>query len=76
MTNVRRDLSRFCDQGGCAESSRPTTHDDPVVVAKGVTHNCVANMPGAFARTATQALWTSFRIANGLQSAGKHSKGK
>jgi alanine dehydrogenase len=44
------------DQGGCAESSRPTTHQDPVYVEEGVTHYCVANMPGAYARTATQAL--------------------
>jgi alanine dehydrogenase len=44
------------DQGGCAETSRPTTHDDPVYVEEGVVHYCVANMPGAYARTATQAL--------------------
>ena len=44
------------DQGGCAESTRPTTHDDPVYVEHGITHYCVANMPGAYARTATQAL--------------------
>src|SRR6266545_430915 len=44
------------DQGGCAETSRPTTHHDPVFVAEGVIHYCVANMPAAFARTATQAL--------------------
>jgi alanine dehydrogenase len=44
------------DQGGCAETSRPTTHEDPVFVEEGVTHYCVANMPAAFARTATQAL--------------------
>src|ERR1039457_2789194 len=44
------------DQGGCAETSRPTTHNDPVFVEEGVTHYCVANMPGAYARTATQAL--------------------
>lgn len=44
------------DQGGCAETSRPTTHEDPVYVEEGVTHYCVANMPGAYARTATQAL--------------------
>jgi alanine dehydrogenase len=44
------------DQGGCAETSRPTTHDEPVYVEEGVTHYCVANMPGAYARTATQAL--------------------
>ena len=44
------------DQGGCAETSRPTSHDNPVFVEEGVTHYCVANMPGAYARTATQAL--------------------
>ena len=44
------------DQGGCAETSRPTTHDNPVYVEDGVTHYCVANMPCAYARTATQAL--------------------
>jgi alanine dehydrogenase len=44
------------DQGGCAETSRPTTHLDPVYVEDGVTHYCVANMPAAYARTATQAL--------------------
>lgn len=44
------------DQGGCAETSRPTTHQNPVFVEEGVTHYCVANMPGAYARTATQAL--------------------
>src|SRR5882757_9415839 len=44
------------DQGGCVETSRPTTHDDPVFVEEGIQHYCVANMPGAYARTATQAL--------------------
>jgi alanine dehydrogenase len=44
------------DQGGCAETSRATTHHDPVYVEEGVIHYCVANMPGAYARTATQAL--------------------
>jgi alanine dehydrogenase len=44
------------DQGGCCETSRPTTHHDPVYVEEGITHYCVANMPGAYARTATQAL--------------------
>ena len=64
---IRRDMLRrmrpgsvlvdiAIDQGGCAETSRPTTHDDPVFVEEGVTHYCVANMPGAYARTATQAL--------------------
>ena len=44
------------DQGGCSETSRPTTHHDPVYIEQGVTHYCVANMPAAYARTATQAL--------------------
>ncbi|MCI0747369.1 MAG: alanine dehydrogenase [Verrucomicrobia subdivision 3 bacterium] len=44
------------DQGGCAETSRPTTHQNPIFVEEGVSHYCVANMPAAFARTATQAL--------------------
>src|SRR5690242_4650688 len=44
------------DQGGCAETSRATTHVDPVYVEEGVTHYCVANMPAAYARTSTQAL--------------------
>jgi alanine dehydrogenase len=64
---IRRDMLKLMrpgsvfvdiaiDQGGCAETSRPTTHEDPVFVEAGVTHYCVANMPGAYARTATQAL--------------------
>jgi alanine dehydrogenase len=44
------------DQGGCCETSKPTTHADPVYKVHGVTHYCVTNMPGAVARTATQAL--------------------
>ncbi|KEO50474.1 alanine dehydrogenase [Thioclava pacifica] len=44
------------DQGGCAETSRATTHDDPVFEVDGVMHYCVANMPGAVARTSTKAL--------------------
>lgn len=44
------------DQGGCVETSRPTTHHDPIYVVDGVVHYCVANMPGAVARTSTQAL--------------------
>lgn len=44
------------DQGGCFESSRPTTHSDPVYIEEGVVHYCVTNMPGAVARTSTQAL--------------------
>ena len=44
------------DQGGCAETSRPTTHDEPVYTVDGVIHYCVANMPGAVPITATRAL--------------------
>ncbi|HYE31731.1 MAG TPA: alanine dehydrogenase [Methylomirabilota bacterium] len=63
------------DQGGCAETSRPTTHHDPVYVEEGVNHYCVANMPAAYARTATQALTNvTFRYVemladNGLKGA-------
>ena len=62
----REMLQRMCpgsvlvdiaiDQGGCAETSRPTTHHNPTFVEEGVIHYCVANMPAAYARTATQAL--------------------
>lgn len=59
------------DQGGCAETSRPTTHHDPVYVEEGVTHYCVANMPGAYARTATQALAnTTYRYLEMLADLG------
>jgi len=44
------------DQGGCFESSRPTTHANPIYVLDGIVHYCVANMPGAVARTSTFAL--------------------
>ncbi len=44
------------DQGGCFETSRATTHQDPIYTIDGVVHYCVANMPGAVARTSTQAL--------------------
>ncbi|MCB1086021.1 MAG: alanine dehydrogenase [Verrucomicrobiae bacterium] len=44
------------DQGGCGETTHPTTHEDPIYVEEGVIHYCVANMPGAYARTSTQAL--------------------
>jgi alanine dehydrogenase len=44
------------DQGGCCETSRPTSHSQPVYVEEGVTHYCVTNMPGAVARTSTFAL--------------------
>lgn len=44
------------DQGGCFETSRPTTHDEPTFIEEGVVHYCVANMPGAVPRTSTFAL--------------------
>ena len=44
------------DQGGCFETSKPTTHDDPIYEVDGIVHYCVANMPGAVARTSTMAL--------------------
>ncbi|GAB4413965.1 MAG: alanine dehydrogenase [Thermodesulfovibrionales bacterium] len=44
------------DQGGCVETSRPTTHDDPVYEVEGIIHYTVANMPGAYPRTSTLAL--------------------
>src|SRR5690606_2523166 len=44
------------DQGGCCETSRPTTHADPTYVVDGVVHYCVANMPGGVPRTSTYAL--------------------
>jgi len=44
------------DQGGCIETSHATTHENPTYEIEGVTHYCVANMPGAYARTATQGL--------------------
>ncbi len=68
------------DQGGCCETSRPTTHHDPVFVEEGITHYCVANMPGAYARTATQALtnvtarFVEFLAEGGVEGAiGKES---
>jgi alanine dehydrogenase len=60
MVRGMKEGSVLCDvaidQGGCAETSRPTTHSDPVYVVDGVTHYCVANMPGAVPVTSTQAL--------------------
>ena len=44
------------DQGGCFETSRPTTHENPVFIEEDIIHYCVANMPGAFPRTSTEAL--------------------
>jgi alanine dehydrogenase len=60
MVSAMKDGAVLCDvaidQGGCAETSRPTTHSDPVYVVDGVTHYCVANMPGAVPVTSTKAL--------------------
>jgi len=60
MLRIMRPGSVFVDiaidQGGCAETSHATTHQNPVYVKEDVTHYCVANMPGAYARTSTQAL--------------------
>jgi alanine dehydrogenase len=68
------------DQGGCAETTRPTTHDHPTFEEEGVLHYCVANMPGAYSRTATQALnnvthpWTVMIADKGLAGACRARK--
>jgi alanine dehydrogenase len=60
MLSTMRPGAVLCDvaidQGGCFETSRPTTHAEPTYVVDGVVHYCVANMPGAVARTSTYAL--------------------
>ena len=58
------------DQGGCMETSKPTTHAAPTFVVDGVVHYCVANMPGAVARTSTVAL-TNATLPYALQIANK-----
>jgi alanine dehydrogenase len=58
------------DQGGCFETSRPTTHADPTYVVDGVVHYCVANMPGAVPRTSSEAL-VHATLSFGLAIAGK-----
>jgi alanine dehydrogenase len=58
------------DQGGCFETTRATTHENPIFVKEGIVHYCVANMPGAVARTATLAL-TNATLSGGLEIAGK-----
>ena len=62
------------DQGGCCETSRPTTHADPIYVVDGVIHYCVTNMPGACARTSTMAL-TNATLPYALDIANKGWKG-
>ena len=61
------------DQGGCGESSRVTTHDDPIYIEDGVIHYCVGNMPDAVPRTSTIAL-TNATIKYGLQVANNGLK--
>lgn len=58
------------DQGGCVETSRPTTHRDPTYVVDGIVHYCVTNMPGAVGRTSTYAL-CNVTLPYVLQIAGK-----
>lgn len=58
------------DQGGCFETSRPTTHQDPIYTVDGIVHYCVANMPGGVARTSTQAL-TNATLPYALELANK-----
>lgn len=62
------------DQGGCIETTRPTTHDDPIFVVEDVIHYCVANMPGGVSRTSTQALTTA-TLPFGLQMANRGFEG-
>jgi alanine dehydrogenase len=65
------------DQGGCVETSRPTTHSNPTFIEEGVVHYCVSNMPGAVGRTSTFALcnatlpWAMEIAARGLECAAR-----
>ena len=67
------------DQGGCIETSRPTTHSDPTYLEEDVLHYCVTNMPGAVGRTSTFALcnvtlpWVAQIAARGLEAAARTS---
>ena len=58
------------DQGGCIETSKPTTHDDPIFEVDGIVHYCVANMPGAVSMTSTVAL-TNATLPYALELADK-----
>ena len=68
------------DQGGCAETSRPTTHDNPVYAVDGVIHYTVANMPGAYPKTATLALtnatlpYIALLADRGIEEAIRHDE--
>ncbi|SQC37759.1 Alanine dehydrogenase 2 [Rothia kristinae] len=62
------------DQGGCFETSHPTTYQDPIFEVEGIRHYCVANMPGAVPRTATASLNNAslpyaLRLAEGVEEA-------
>jgi alanine dehydrogenase len=61
------------DQGGCCETSHPTTHEEPTFIVDDVVHYCVANMPGAVPRTSTIAL-TNVTLTYGLAIANKGLK--
>src|SRR5450755_2253377 len=69
------------DQGGCFETSRPTTHQQPTYIVEGVVHYCVTNMPGAVGRTSTIALCNAtlpyaLRIADkGIERAAAEDPG-
>lgn len=63
-------LTLLLIRGGCAETSRPTTHDDPIYIEEGIVHYCVANMPGAVPRTSTYAL-TNATLSYVLELADK-----
>ena len=58
------------DQGGCVETTHATTHDDPIYIVDGIVHYCVANMPGAVARTSTLALGNA-TLPYGLELAAR-----
>jgi len=77
MLSTMKESSVFVDvaidQGGCAETSRPTTHDEPVYTVDGVIHYCVANMPGAVPVTSAHAL-NNATLHYGLQLADKGLK--
>jgi alanine dehydrogenase len=75
--DLLRELKKGCvlvdvaiDQGGCFETSRPTTHDNPIYEVDGIIHYCVANMPGAVPITSTMAL-TNATLPYALQLADK-----
>jgi alanine dehydrogenase len=66
------------DQGGCVETAKVTTHSNPIYTVDGIVHYCVGNMPGAVARTSTQALtnatlpWAARIARHGAATLGKN----